>query len=137
MNHELTKRRLKLFRQQFGEMSYNELIELAEYSERIVADLPVTDPAWKRFTQERVVYFKYAEALNDAENLEQQRHKFSRKVLVSFRKGQMTFEFMVWVPRWEQEKYLLPRHWSHYTHDQLRQMGYSLTDLQDLEVVLM
>ncbi len=136
MSHEMAKLRLRTFRRQYGEISYNELIELGEFSDRMCEDMSVQDPAWMRFQKERTAYFKYAEALNDAENLGLRRHLFSRDVMVSFRGGKLTFELPVWVPRWEKEKHLQPNHWLNYTHAQLRQQGYSLADLQDLEVVL-
>lgn len=52
--------RLRMMRRELGEMSYDEVVELAQQAEGFLEHMSVFDPAWKKFTQDRRTWWEYA-----------------------------------------------------------------------------
>jgi len=52
--------RLKMLRRELGEMTVDELIELAQQAEGYLLDMTVHDPAHKKFSADRRKYWEYA-----------------------------------------------------------------------------
>lgn len=56
----LCEMKLRNMRQVYGHMELQEVVELAEQADRFLEHMTVFDPAWKKFTHERRVWWEYA-----------------------------------------------------------------------------
>jgi hypothetical protein len=52
--------KLHNLRQVYGNMTFREVVELAEQSDDYLSAMNVFDPAWKKFTHDRRVFWEYA-----------------------------------------------------------------------------
>lgn len=58
--HKIDEVKLKAMRQQYGDMTLEDCIALAQQVEGYLEFMPVTDPAWQHFTHERNTYWRFA-----------------------------------------------------------------------------
>lgn len=65
---ELELRKLKYFKERYGEMSASEALEAAEFAEAILSDLANNplDPAHQKFREDRESMLIYASLLDEA-----------------------------------------------------------------------
>ncbi len=88
--HKIDAMKLKFLRQQHGDFSLQECIDLAQQAEGYLEFMPVTDPAWQHFTGERAQWWRFAWLLSceaGTISLNSPHVKF-RRFLVGFPKRQ-------------------------------------------------
>lgn len=56
--------KLRNMRQVYGQMEFQEVVELAEQADNFLEHMSVFDPAWKKFTHDRRVWWEYAWLIN-------------------------------------------------------------------------
>lgn len=59
MHEKLLAMKLKYHIEAFGDLSIEELLELLEQTHSFLADMPVTDPAWSKFSNDHARWTKY------------------------------------------------------------------------------
>lgn len=57
---KIDETKLKFLRNQYGDLSLQECILLAQQAEGYLEHMPVTDPAWQHFTGEKATWWKFA-----------------------------------------------------------------------------
>lgn len=58
--HKIDEMKLKFMRQQYGDLTLEDCIGLAQQADDYLEFMPVTDPAWQHFTHERQNYWRFA-----------------------------------------------------------------------------
>lgn len=61
---KLDEMKLRNMRQVYGHMEFQEVVELAEQADNFLEHMNVFDPAWKKFTHDRRVWWEYAWLIN-------------------------------------------------------------------------
>lgn len=92
--HKIDEMKLKFMRQQYGDMTLEDCIALAQQAEGYLEFMPVTDPAWQHFTSERYHWWRFAWLLScESERLSlSSPHVKFRSFLVGFPKKQSNLD---------------------------------------------
>jgi hypothetical protein len=88
---------LPFYMKTIGQISYDECIKLVNENDQLAQDCGVHDPAWNFLAEQRNLFLKIAEALNDKENMGRHDHMLPAKVLVSV--DNIAVECDMYIPR--------------------------------------
>lgn len=138
MHAKMLELKLRAMVRRHGEMTYDECVELAKYSETVLKDLNCMDPAWRKFNEDRDQYWKYADLLDERDTLQRLEHYEDRQYLVTWweyspyvKPKQRTEQVMVRVP-----KYVRSHHERRSLIDQalVDQFGTTLSPIHQTEI---
>lgn len=57
---KIDEMKLKFMRKHYGEMTYDEVVSLAQQADDFLSTMTVFDPAWKKFREDRQRWWEYA-----------------------------------------------------------------------------
>jgi hypothetical protein len=118
MHSDLSRLKLKYYINRYGEITYDEAVQLAKEAEQIATDCGPMDPAFIYFAQQVRDMWKFASVRNETENLERNEHLDRKVFLCAWTdctwgkpKVQRTEEIVFQIPRYnrslsEQRSYM-------------------------------